>query len=97
MIRRPPRSTLFPYTTLFRSWCQKSAGRRCYGRLLSSEPRREVQREGLSEFLSVVCGHPIYRKIAGVYHESWICFNLVDPHMLDHDRECLSTILQPLP
>src|SRR2546423_2801195 len=72
MIRRPPRSTLFPYTTLFRSWCQKSAGRRCYGRLLSSEPRREVQREGLSEFLSVVCGHPIYRKIAGVYHESWI-------------------------
>src|SRR3712207_7534709 len=25
MIRRPPRSTLFPYTTLFRSWC--GAGR----------------------------------------------------------------------
>src|SRR5260370_29757062 len=25
MIRRPPRSTLFPYTTLFRSW-QGSAG-----------------------------------------------------------------------
>src|SRR5437764_6292647 len=23
MIRRPPRSTLFPYTTLFRSWSQK--------------------------------------------------------------------------
>src|SRR5260370_23528555 len=23
MIRRPPRSTLFPYTTLFRSWKQK--------------------------------------------------------------------------
>src|SRR5687768_18372579 len=22
MIRRPPRSTLFPYTTLFRSWCK---------------------------------------------------------------------------
>src|SRR5258708_30703975 len=27
MIRRPPRSTLFPYTTLFRSW----AGARCRG------------------------------------------------------------------
>src|SRR2546426_8870335 len=29
MIRRPPRSTLFPYTTLFRSslWGQKSEGR----------------------------------------------------------------------
>src|SRR3712207_7726136 len=23
MIRRPPRSTLFPYTTLFRSWAEK--------------------------------------------------------------------------
>src|SRR5256885_8299243 len=23
MIRRPPRSTLFPYTTLFRSWVEK--------------------------------------------------------------------------
>src|SRR3712207_7383474 len=28
MIRRPPRSTLFPYTTLFRSLGQGSAGRR---------------------------------------------------------------------
>src|SRR3712207_7139251 len=27
MIRRPPRSTLFPYTTLFRSVCQVSVGR----------------------------------------------------------------------
>src|SRR3989454_1948633 len=27
MIRRPPRSTLFPYTTLFRSDCTRSTGR----------------------------------------------------------------------
>src|ERR1051325_12014029 len=26
MIRRPPRSTLFPYTTLFRSMCQRAGG-----------------------------------------------------------------------
>src|SRR5256885_4013158 len=26
MIRRPPRSTLFPYTTLFRSWRQYVSG-----------------------------------------------------------------------
>src|SRR3712207_8283756 len=26
MIRRPPRSTLFPYTTLFRSYIQPAAG-----------------------------------------------------------------------
>src|SRR5256885_7881532 len=28
MIRRPPRSTLFPYTTLFRSLCDREAFRR---------------------------------------------------------------------
>src|SRR2546428_12045073 len=28
MIRRPPRSTLFPYTTLFRSQCALHLGRR---------------------------------------------------------------------
>src|SRR5258708_15365288 len=28
MIRRPPRSTLFPYTTLFRSWSAKIARNR---------------------------------------------------------------------
>src|SRR2546429_6752207 len=27
MIRRPPRSTLFPYTTLFRSACRRRRGR----------------------------------------------------------------------
>src|SRR5438128_4464346 len=27
MIRRPPRSTLFPYTTLFRSWSAYGGGR----------------------------------------------------------------------
>src|SRR5437867_8184172 len=29
MIRRPPRSTLFPYTTLFRSRTELALGRRC--------------------------------------------------------------------
>src|SRR5690349_24252535 len=28
MIRRPPRSTLFPYTTLFRSWAFRAEQRR---------------------------------------------------------------------
>src|SRR5258708_18879033 len=30
MIRRPPRSTLFPYTTLFRSARLDGLGRRCF-------------------------------------------------------------------
>src|SRR5947208_13409882 len=29
MIRRPPRSTLFPYTTLFRSCTERKAGKQC--------------------------------------------------------------------
>src|SRR3990170_1306131 len=35
MIRRPPRSTLFPYTTLFRSWGKISSS------LLAADARRE--------------------------------------------------------
>src|SRR5260221_10704579 len=31
MIRRPPRSTLFPYTTLFRSLLRRAAQRRALG------------------------------------------------------------------
>src|SRR3712207_7194912 len=38
MIRRPPRSTLFPYTTLFRSRCTSVAAPRASA-ACSSEPR----------------------------------------------------------
>src|SRR2546422_3687167 len=37
MIRRPPRSTLFPYTTLFRSLWTDGAGRRAIHRALLDE------------------------------------------------------------
>src|SRR3712207_7649866 len=37
MIRRPPRSTLFPYTTLFRSRCGRRVRRA--GRPLDADPR----------------------------------------------------------
>src|SRR3712207_7072364 len=41
MIRRPPRSTLFPYTTLFRSPPRGSRARQWYGRRdLSGRPPR---------------------------------------------------------
>src|SRR2546422_4379194 len=38
MIRRPPRSTLFPYTTLFRSWCCAVAGCYIYRPLAAPQP-----------------------------------------------------------
>src|SRR5947207_5361048 len=45
MIRRPPRSTLFPYTTLFRS--HNAAGHDDYKR--PGEPDQEHRRAGLAE------------------------------------------------
>src|SRR5256885_14681707 len=47
MIRRPPRSTLFPYTTLFRS------GGGVWD-LLALGPRRERQRELIAEAIGPV-------------------------------------------
>src|SRR3712207_7079145 len=44
MIRRPPRSTLFPYTTLFRSPLD-AVGRLRHGR--DAAPAREPLRDGL--------------------------------------------------
>src|SRR5258705_3252655 len=40
MIRRPPRSTLFPYTTLFRSW-GRGGGNQDPGCVLRNDCRRE--------------------------------------------------------
>src|SRR2546428_10075717 len=50
MIRRPPRSTLFPYTTLFRSRVHHHAVPDYAGRAPVQDPRRdEVEDEGRSE------------------------------------------------
>src|SRR3712207_8114814 len=51
MIRRPPRSTLFPYTTLFRSGrrdvriARDAAGRACAQVLLVAAPRHPPHRD----------------------------------------------------
>src|SRR5260370_15413010 len=70
MIRRPPRSTLFPYTTLFRSrpavlWrtgCfgrRSAAGRRCVERMLTVSAtcaqRSEEHTSELQSHLNLVC------------------------------------------
>src|SRR5256885_10559745 len=62
MIRRPPRSTLFPYTTLFRSSAVRAdgraarrvaAGRRCRGRSLGR--RSEEHTSELQSPCNLVC------------------------------------------
>src|SRR2546427_1207884 len=44
MIRRPPRSTLFPYTTLFRSLARHVCRRRRHTRLCCGDGRLPVDR-----------------------------------------------------
>src|SRR2546425_4485793 len=52
MIRRPPRSTLFPYTTLFRSECGAGSGafrRKLIGEERYASPTTDSDRELRSE------------------------------------------------
>src|SRR5437016_9875665 len=60
MIRRPPRSTLFPYTTLFRSappeWSPASASRRSPPSTRPpSRPRSEEHTSELQSLTNLVC------------------------------------------
>src|SRR5260370_1818903 len=62
MIRRPPRSTLFPYTTLFRSLPHRlshsyfrSLGYHCHRRLLAGRHRSEEHTSELQSHLNLVC------------------------------------------
>src|SRR2546421_7063515 len=46
MIRRPPRSTLFPYTTLFRSWrSNANAKKNLFRQLEHDAEQRKLERE----------------------------------------------------
>src|SRR2546430_11417732 len=49
MIRRPPRSTLFPYTTLFRSWPRPSVRSRGTSMLTSADSRQATRAAVRSE------------------------------------------------
>src|SRR2546422_5789598 len=59
MIRRPPRSTLFPYTTLFRSHCEKTsrgpARRPARPRRRRARARSEEHTSELQSRLHLVC------------------------------------------
>src|SRR3712207_8497491 len=58
MIRRPPRSTLFPYTTLFRSRALASADPRRPGRAAprGAEPRRRLRGRAAADGAHVPVG-----------------------------------------
>src|SRR3989442_10457420 len=56
MIRRPPRSTLFPYTTLFRSWIDRSPSSPFYGSIyVTWAQRSEEHTSELQSRPHIVC------------------------------------------
>src|SRR6266581_8333792 len=56
MIRRPPRSTLFPYTTLFRSWwTPKAESCTSSGSNTACPPRSEEHTSELQSPVHLVC------------------------------------------
>src|SRR5256885_3617354 len=55
MIRRPPRSTLFPYTTLFRSGCRVRGGRCCPSPSPRITSRSEEHTSELQSPCNLVC------------------------------------------
>src|SRR5436189_4686244 len=57
MVRRPPRSTLFPYTTLFRSQTVRVS---CRGPRLLHSTQREAARSERSEEHTSVLQSPMY-------------------------------------
>src|SRR2546425_5437056 len=56
MIRRPPRSTLFPYTTLFRSPWSTHAATRSSASVAGSVGRRRGARLARTEMVARPCG-----------------------------------------
>src|SRR5258708_14394144 len=92
MIRRPPRSTLFPYTTLFRS--RRTKPRNCSGLLttLRKEKVNNRSEEHTSELQSpdhLVCRLLLEKKKQTKQHKSHYPRTMID------DAGCLSAPMKP--
>src|SRR5258706_7713651 len=77
MIRRPPRSTLFPYTTLFRSGNaarrqeQRQPARACGSIGQARQHRSEEHTSELQSLTNLVCRLLLEKKKKRIYAESW--------------------------
>src|SRR5260370_6801317 len=77
MIRRPPRSTLFPYTTLFRSWscptgrsAERGSRRSSRASPGTRQTRSEEHTSELQSHLNLVCRLLLEKKKTGHNHLS---------------------------
>src|SRR2546430_4003209 len=93
MIRRPPRSTLFPYTTLFRS-DEGREGREILGdRLPVADDREDVVEDRSEEHTSelqsqsnLVCRLLLEKKKRVIYHPRLLLQSLAVPLCQDFDH-----------
>src|SRR2546422_9685788 len=75
MIRRPPRSTLFPYTTLFRSTRAVERGDVPRSRLRLEQRRQGLLRRGRRQ-ADVAVGQVVVRALAVVLAAAWVLTGL---------------------
>src|SRR5256885_2314811 len=100
MIRRPPRSTLFPYTTLFRSLAELEAEKNRFLRHLSHELKTPltVLREG-AELLNDQVGGPLappQRQVVAIMRDNSVKLQRLIEDLLDYQRALHSAgSLQP--
>src|SRR5260370_17776871 len=99
MIRRPPRSTLFPYTTLFRSRPGPSRLRTCAqalyptSSLSSSVSRSEEHTSELQSHLNLVCRLLLEKKNKHIELRSQTRHHSPRPHAPTAHRRAHSPIL----
>src|SRR5256714_6411905 len=83
MIRRPPRSTLFPYTTLFRSIAEQPADPEAYGHITlhRGQFRSEEHTSELQSLAYLVCRLLLEKKnsTCASAHLTLRCTRYIDP------------------
>src|SRR2546422_4175493 len=82
MIRRPPRSTLFPYTTLFRS-NQRRWRRKASCSTTTTQPR-------IMKFATVLPTRMVHKKFSGCSRKS--CRTLAEARSEEHTSELQSRL-----
>src|SRR6266571_5716620 len=79
MIRRPPRSTLFPYTTLFRSPRSARPSSRGCDRGCTCRPRRsEEHTSELQSHVNIVCRLLLEKKKKNIHYSSQLRYALYE-------------------
>src|SRR5947208_7023082 len=90
MIRRPPRSTLFPYTTLFRSWsrCWRRLCRWLRLRQIRDQDRKSTRLNSSHQIISyaVFC---LKKKMTDRYHHTTTKYTTSDrePQSNEHEED----------